>query len=66
MHYYDTQNSRQENFAHIRAGAMGLDRLWSLFRGLKSQHECNSREISVNVFGTRFKNCNDDYRVKHK
>ena len=24
MHFYDTQNNRQENFAHIQAGAMGL------------------------------------------
>ena len=46
MHYYDTQNSRQENFAHIRVGAIWLDLSWSLFRGLKSQHEYNSREIT--------------------
>ena len=55
MHYYDTQNSRQENFAYIRAGASALVLSFSLCRGLKSQHKCNSREISGNTFGTRFK-----------
>ena len=24
MHFYDTQNNRQESFAHIQVGAMGL------------------------------------------
>ena len=62
MHFYDTQNNRQENFAHIQAGAMGLVFSWSLCRGLKMQHECNSRKIVVNAFGARYKSRTADYR----
>ena len=66
MHFYDTQNNRQENFAHIQASAMWLGFSWSLCRGLKLQHECNSRKIGVNAFSTRFKSRTATYRSKHK
>ena len=43
----------------------GLVQSRSLCRRLKLQHECNSREIIVNVFGTRLKNRNGDYIVQN-